>query len=74
MFKYQEKWIRHRSACERLKRERYRFELGVVDYCDLDEQQRQRKFVETIEQIIENEQGDWVKEHGRQDPFPPVLQ
>jgi uncharacterized protein DUF4231 len=64
LFKYQEKWIRQRSSCERLKREWYYYAAGVHDYATLSSPERQHLFVERTERLIEGEQIEWQKEHG----------
>lgn len=67
LFKYQEKWIRHRAFCEKLKRERFYLESGAQEYITLPEAEKLKRFVERVEQLIESEQSDWVKEHGKKE-------
>lgn len=75
LLKYQEKWIRHRASCEKLKREKYYHLLGVLDYSNLPPEARQQKFVERVEQVIADEQIEWVREHGRRaDNFENLVQ
>ena len=65
ILKYQEKWLRQRSSCERLKREFYCYELGAGGYDSLSEENRQKLFVDRAETIVAEEQTDWIKEHGK---------
>jgi dipeptide/tripeptide permease len=64
--KYQEKWIRHRSTCEKLKREYYYYIASLYHYIGLDDAQRQAKFVQVVESIVANEQIEWLGEHAKE--------
>lgn len=64
LLKYQEKWLRQRAACEMLKREKYLYQNGASSYTNLAQIEKEQKFVERIESLIELEQDRWIQEHG----------
>jgi Protein of unknown function (DUF4231) len=61
LLQYQEKWMRHRAYGERLKREHFYFTHQIDAYEDLPADQRRRRFVRRVEELIDEEQVAWIE-------------
>lgn len=72
-FKYHEKWLRHRSFGERLKREQFYMRFGIGDYVDISPDKRAQLFVQRVEELIASEQRNWSERHGGLQSIPQAL-
>ena len=61
LLRYQEKWLRHRTFGELLKREQHYFIHGIGEYADRSAQERRRLFVQRVEETVAAEQSQWVE-------------
>ncbi len=57
LFKYRENWINYRTAAEIMRREYSLYNTGIGDYFDVDN--KQKVFVERIENLILGENTRW---------------
>lgn len=63
IWRYDETWVEYRRASERMLRERRLFINVAGPYADItDEEESLRYFIETIEQIIAEEQKIYFKQ------------
>jgi hypothetical protein len=60
-FKYQENWLNYRTTCETLRKEKYFYEAGLVEYASADD--KEAAFVERVESLISRENTMWVSTH-----------
>ena len=56
MNKFEETWINYRHTTTGLKKEKYLFTLSSGDYAELNDNEKNRKFVERIEEFLSEEQ------------------
>ncbi len=59
--KFQEKWVNYRSVAELLKKEQYYFKANINEYGKA--QDKQKLFVERIENLISQAHTSWVAEY-----------
>ena len=57
-FKIYETWIGYRGAAEAMRREYSLYSCGASDYHDVEN--REKLFIEKIEQIIAGEHAEWT--------------
>ena len=56
LFNSPETWINYHHTTTRLKKEKYLFILSSGDYAELNDNEKNRKFVERIEEFLSEEQ------------------
>jgi Protein of unknown function (DUF4231) len=61
--KYQENWILYRTSAELLKKEKYFFENNTGEYSNLDEKEKNKLLVESVESIVSAETSKYFTIH-----------
>jgi hypothetical protein len=59
LYNFQENWIKYRTTCESLKKEKYKFLTGVLPY---DDDNAFTLLVEHVEGLISKENTDWSQQ------------
>lgn len=59
LYNFQENWIKYRTTCESLKKEKYKFLTGVSPY---DDDSAFTLLVEQVEGLISKENTDWSQQ------------
>lgn len=59
LYNFQENWIKYRTTCESLKKEKYRFLTGIPPY---DNDKALTLLVEHVEGLISKENTDWSQQ------------
>ena len=57
-FKFEENWISYRTVAESLKKEKYYYDAGAIEYATAED--KKRLFVERVEALISSENTLWM--------------
>ena len=63
LFKFQENWLQYRTLVENLDREEEHFRNGAADYATADAAERNRLFVERVENVLASTTAQYVATH-----------
>ena len=64
-FKFQEIWINYRTTAETLKKEKFYYDAGVIEYADAEN--KEQLFIERVEALISRENTLWIATHTRKE-------
>lgn len=62
-FKFQEIWINYRTTAETLKKEKFCYDAGAIEYTDAEN--KEQLFIERVEALISRENTLWIATHTR---------
>ena len=57
-FKFEENWVSYRTVAESLKKEKYYYDAGAIEYATAED--KKRLFVERVEALISSENTLWM--------------
>ena len=64
-FKFQEIWINYRTTAETLKKEKFHYDAGAIEYADAEN--KEQLFIERVEALISRENTLWIATHTKKE-------